>query len=196
MALNNVFSIDCGTISCATGNLGAIEELDPKCPLKIDRSEINYLLLMHPTLGVAPTDWAVAGAGGWADVIDNTDATDVKVKRIPVIGDKPAETRADIQSTDGVILKGEGTYTLNITIVDLPPLLYDYLRKVQCGKVIPIVWYEDRGGNMFGQNDGIQTNSVVVNFIKDRGDDAYNRAELIITFTADTDPDRIDSPLQ
>lgn len=192
----NIFSIDCSTISCATGNLGAIEELDPKCPKKIDRSEINYLLLMHPTLGVPPTDWTVAGAGGWADVIDNTDATDVKVKRLYCIGDKPAETRADIPSADGIVIKGEGTYTLNITLPDLPDNLYDYLRKVQCGKVVPTVWYEDRGGNMFGANDGIETNSIVVNFIKDRGDDAYNRAELIITFVADTDPDRIVSPLQ
>lgn len=196
MAFKNIFSVDCTTIGCATGNLGAIENLDPACPQKITRSEINYLLLAHPTLGVPPVDWTIAGVGGWGDAIDNTDATDVNVKRIPVIGDKPAETRADIQSTDGVILKGEGTYTLNVTIPDLPTQLYDYLRKVQCGKVIPIFWYEDRGGDMFGQNDGIQANSVVVNFVKDRGDDAYNRAELIITWVADTDPDRIVSPLQ
>lgn len=194
MAIDNVFSIVCDTVECATGNLGAIEEIDPNCPPEQTLSEINFLEWMHPTLGVAPTDWSLLL--DWTTVIDNTDATDVKVKRMPVIGDKPVEERVDIQQTGGRVTKGQGTYTLNITMPYVTPLLRDYLRKLQCNKMLPVIWYEDRGGNMYGQNDGIQTSTFEVSFPQDRGDDAYNRAELIIKWKAQTDPDRIESPLQ
>lgn len=195
MSLENIFSIDCSTLDCGAGNLGAIENFDPNCAQKLIKSEIGHILLMHPTLGVAPTDWTVEGAGGWADVLDNTDSSDVKVKRIPCIGDKPAEERPEITGTNGVTFDGKGTYTLNITLIDIPDQLYDYMRKVQCGKILPIIWYEDNDGNMYGQNDGIVTTKFTPNFIHDRGQDSYVRIDITIQFIAQTDPDRITSPL-
>ncbi len=193
MAQDNIFSVVCPT-DCTSTWIG-IEDLDPSCGAGLARSEVNFLYLMHPTLGVGPSDWTDASA--WAAVIDNSDATGVKVKALPVVGNVPAEERPDIPLSNGFIAKGEGTFTLTAKIQPLTPDLYDFLRAFQCpGTPPPKFWFTDRGGNMFGKDvEGIQAKSITVNFILEEGDESYEYANIILTWDAQTFPDRIVSPI-
>lgn len=195
MPITNVFSIVCPADCNAAGTFGTIEVIDPECPPLPDRSEINELLLMHPTLGVGPVDWTDAGAGGWSVVIDNADATDVKVKQLPVIGTKPDETRSEITMTNLTKIDGVGTYQIELRVKSLPDLTYDFLRGFQCGNIKPIIWFTDLGGHMFGKNEGIQTSKFTVRFPKESGEDAYDEAVITAQWIAQTDPDRITNPL-
>lgn len=195
MPITNVFSIVCPTDCNTAGTFGTIEDIDPECPPQPNRSEINYLYLMHPTLGIGPTDWEVAGVGGWADVLDNADAGDNKVKSLPVIGTKPEETRPEIIMTNLTKLDGVGTYQLQLRVKSLPNLTYDFLRRFQCGTIKPIIWYSDLGGFMYGENSGIQTSRFTVRFPHESGEDAYTEAIITAEFLAQTDPDRITDPL-
>lgn len=180
---------------CDTPLAVAVENVDPSCPPAPTLAEIDTLLLMHPTLGVPPTDWAVAGAGGWADVIDNSDLTDVKIKQLSVIGTIAAPERPEIIMPAQTKIQGVGTYSARFEVRSLSDGIYDYLQKLQCGGVKPNIWYTSLGGYMYGQNDGIETTSITVNFIKESGEEAYDYAEILIEWRSKTDPLRIDNPL-
>lgn len=195
MPITNDFSIVCPEDCNTAGTFGTIEDVDPECPPQPNRSEINYLYLMHPTLGVGPVDWTVAGVGGWADAIDNADAGDTKVKEIPVIGTKPEETRTEIVMTNLTKLDGVGTYQVELRVKSLPLQTYNFLRGFQCGTIKPKIWYTDLGGFMYGKNEGIQTSKFTVRFPHEAGEDAYTEAIIRAEWLAQTDPDRIDNPL-
>ena len=193
MAQDNIFSVVCPT-DC-TSTWVAIEDLNPACAGPLAKSEVNYLYMMLPETGVGPADWTNATA--WGDVIDNADTTGVKVKRLPVVGNLPAEERADIPLSNGFIAKGDGTFTLTAKIQPLTTGLYEWLRSLQCsGTSLPKFWFTDRGGNMFGKDVvGIQAKSVAVNFILEEGDESYEYANIILVWEAATFPDRIVSPI-
>lgn len=193
MAQDNIFSVVCPT-DC-TSTWVAIEDLNPACAGPLAKSEVNYLYMMLPETGVGPADWTDAAA--WATVIDNSDTTGVKVKALPVVGNVPAEERADIPLSNGYVAKGDGTFTLTAKIQPLTAGLYDWLRSLQCpGTSLPKFWFTDRGGNMFGKDVvGIQAKSVAVNFILEEGDESYEYANIILVWEAATFPDRIVSPI-
>ena len=81
MSSVNQFGIDCSTILCPDGILGAVGVMSQNCDASVNQSEINSLLLVHPTLGTLVTNWG-SGLVALDFDIDNTDATDVKQKRI------------------------------------------------------------------------------------------------------------------
>ena len=180
---------------CDTPLAIAVETIDPSCPPAPTQSEIDTLLLMHPTIGVAPADWTVAGAGGWADVIDNSDLTDVKVKQFSVIGSVAEPERTEVEMPSQTTVSVIATYTATFQLRSLPDNIYLYLQKLQCSNIKPTIWYTSLGGYMYGSEGGIQTTSITVNFTKEAGAEAYDGANIIITWRAQTDPVRIDNPL-
>jgi len=193
MAQDNIFSVVCPT-DC-TSTWVAIEDLNPACAGPLAKSEVNYLYMMLPETGIGPADWTDAQA--WSDVIDNSDTTGKFVKALPVVGNLPAEERADIPLSNGYVAKGDGTFTLTAKVQPLTDGLLEWLKILQCpGTSLPKFWFTDRGGHMFGKDVvGIQTKSVAANVILEEGDESYEYANIILTWEAATFPDRIVSPI-
>jgi hypothetical protein len=178
---------------CDTPLAIVVEDIDPTCPPAPLLAEIDTLLLMHPTLGAPPADWTVTA--DWATAIDNADITDGKIKQLSVIGSIPAAERPEVTMPSQTIIYREGTYTATFQVRSLPKGVYDYLQKLQCGRIKPKFWYTSLGGYMYGTSNGIQSNSIQVNFIKEAGAEAYDSAEIVLQWKAETDPLRIDNPL-
>ena len=190
---DNQFSITCPT-DC-TGVYPAVADINPECPGQISRSEVSEVLFMHPTLGVGPTDWSDVTA--WEAVIDNSDTTGVGVKRIYGIGNQPEATKPEIQYSNGVLVYGEGTYTLVFTVLITDETEYELLRTFECsGTPKPKIWYVTRDNNFLYGKDliGIQTKGVSVSLPLESGDDAQISGTITFTWSADTNPDRIASP--
>lgn len=196
MATDNTFGITCPEDCVTTDVFVEIETVNPDCPPPPKQSEITDLFLMHPTKGIAPADWTLAaGVGNWNDVIDNADITETKVKRLTVSGTIAEPDRTEVEMTNFKTFFGKGTYTLEATIKSLPDKLRDFLRKFQCGTIAPVFWYKDAGGFMYGANEGICSLSAIPTFPHEAGRDSYTSAILRITWEAQTDPERIDSPI-
>lgn len=194
---SNIGQIDCSTITCA-GALGAMTTQDQQCPENITQAEVNTLIFWHPTLGTDITNWPVGGSAGLVAgdfAIDNTDATDVNQKQLFGVGSiaEPEESEATINDFQSIVLNRR--YTLTFTTYDLGDDTYDYLRKVQCGKVRPKFVFGDVGGYLYGIDGGIVPAKWTVAFPHNTGQDALNQAIITILFDADTDPDRVVNPL-
>ena len=190
---SNIFDITCPVDCDSTGIFVFVETINPDCPPAPARAEITEILLMHPTQGVGPVNWTAAP--DWATAIDNADVTDTKVKRFAVSGAIGEPARPEVEMTNFKIIKGEGMYVLEVTIKSLPDGIRAFFKKMQCGNINPVLWYVDAGGFMYGKNEGINTLDIDVHFPHDLGRDAYTTGVIRISWEAQTDPERITSPI-
>lgn len=197
----NIFSITCPTTCEDAGTLGVLPE--DICLLPPTRSEI-FLLLMQGT-GDGPTDmsdatkWVVSSV----PLINNTDDTGVKFKYLigsGSIADPEPVTLVGARNIEYVV---EYKYALVFNVFDLSdPLIYEYVRQLQCGALKPKFMYADEGGFLYGKvkptttpDEGITPETVTATLPKDGGKDGRNRAVITFKWTAKTDPDRVTNPL-
>ena len=195
--LDNISQIDCTAIDC-TSALGAAADQLQDCPKNITRAEVNTIILQHPTLGTAITNWPATGETGLLITdfdIDNTDVLDVSQKQFFGVGtvSEPEESAVPLNDGQEHILNRK--YTLVFTMWDIPAATYDYLRQIQCGVVKPKFTYGDRANYLYGIDGGLVASKWTVAFPKNTGDDAVNNAQITVTWDAKTDPDRVISPL-
>jgi hypothetical protein len=194
MSSVNQFGIDCSTILCPDGILGAVGVMSQNCDPSLNQSEINSLLLVHPTLGTLVTNWG-AGLVALDFDIDNADATDVKQKRIFGSGDMPNSEPLQVTTNDFNVNTLMRTYTLNFTVFDIDSVTYDYFRKIQCSSVKPLIYFTTVAQKIKGSATGISPASFDVQTPLDRGEENVERIELTITWKSKTSPDSYDSPL-
>ena len=190
----NIFAVDCDLITCPGGSLGAASAMDINCDPNLNQSEINSLIMTHPTLGDLVTNWGPGLVVGDFD-IDNTDATNVKQKRFFGIGDLAASEALTVTTNNfnsNVLMR---TFTLNFSIFDLSPATYDYFRKLQCSTVKPLLWFTTVAQKIKGKDGGISLTSITVDTPLERGEESVERIDIVMTWKAKTSPDSYDSPL-
>lgn len=192
-SLDNIFAIDCDTVLCPAGALGAMDIQTENCN-DVNQSEVNSLIMWHPTLGTAPTNWG-AGIAAIDFDIDNTDATDVKQKQIFVKGGMPAseEITQTLNSFQDVVINR--THTLNLELYTFGGDTYDYLRKLQCNKVKPLFDFTTVGGKLFGKDGGISAVKFALDFLLEEGEENVEKWSITISWKSLTAPDRLDNPL-
>ena len=192
-SLDNIFAIDCDTVLCPAGALGAMDIQTENCN-DVNQSEVNSLIMWHPTLGVAPTNWG-AGIAAIDFDIDNTDATDVKQKQIFVKGGMPAseEVTKTLNSFQDVVINR--THTLQLELYTFGDATYDYLRKLQCNKVKPLFDFTTVGGKLFGKDGGISPVKFALDFLLEEGEENCEKWSITISWKSLTAPDRLDNPL-
>ena len=192
-SLDNIFAIDCDTVLCPAGALGAMDVQTENCN-DVNQSEVNSLIMWHPTLGVAPTNWG-AGIAAIDFDIDNTDATDVKQKQIFVKGGMPAseEVTKTLNSFQDVVINR--THTLTLELYTFGDATYDYLRKLQCNKVKPLFCFTTVGGKLFGKDGGISATKFALDFLLEEGEENCEKWSITISWKSLTAPDRLDNPL-
>lgn len=192
-SLINKFAVDCDLILCPDGSLGAAAAQTENCN-DVTLSEVNSIILIHPTLGTAITNWGPALATTDFD-IDNTDATDAKQKRFFVSGSmaEPEETTVTVNSFQDVVINRK--YTLAVSLYNIPSETYDFIRKVQCGSVKPLFYFTTMGGKIFGKSTGIIPSKVSCSLVLGQGTDAIETVNMVFEWYAITAPDRYDNPL-
>ncbi len=193
MSIVNVFAVDCSTIDCPDGALGAMDAQTENCN-DVVQSEVNSLIWWHPTLGTAPTNWGPSIADTDFD-IDNTDATDVNQKQIFVTGAmaEPEDVVKTVNGFQEVIISR--TFTLTATLFTFGDDTFDYLRKVQCGKVKPQFVFTTAGGKLLGDDGGITPSKFTLNYVLDEGEENCEKWNFEIQWKALTAPDRLNNPL-
>ena len=194
MSAINIFSIDCSSITCPDGTLGAMDAINQDCNDNIYQSEINSLIWWHPTAGADITNWGPSLAASDFD-IDNTDGTDAKQKRIFGQGDLSAPEYSTVTTNNFNQVDLPSTYTVNFDIFDVGGNSYDYLRKLQCSKVKPNFVFTTVGGKIWGDGDGITPTMFRLSPILERGEESVEKWSLVITWKSHTAPDRQANPL-
>lgn len=189
---SNEFAIVCPI--CPDGVVGAVGVMSKDCDPELNQSEINSLILVHPTLGTLVTNW-----GPSLDVldfdIDNSDANDVKQKRIFGQGDMPASESLTVTTNDFNVNTLKRTFTINFSVFDIDSVTYDYFRKLQCSTVKPLFYFTTVAQKIKGGEFAITPTSFDVQTPLERGEESVERIDLVITWKAKTSPDSYDSPL-
>jgi hypothetical protein len=193
MSAINIFSVDCSTVVCPAGALGAMDAATQNCN-SVVQSEVNSILFWHPTLGTAPLNWGPSMVLLDFD-IDNTDATDVKQKQIFGIGDMPAPEFQTVVVNNFNSVDIAGTWTLNFDLFDIGDDSYDYLRKLECSTVKPQFIFSTVGGYLYGKDGGITATQIRLSPILDRGEESVEKWSFVITWKSQTAPDRVPNPL-
>jgi len=194
MSAINIFSIDCSTVTCPDGALGAMDIISQNCNDNIVQSEVNSIILWHPTLGTAPLNWGPSMVVGDFD-IDNTDATDVKQKQIFGQGDMPTPEFQSVVTNNFNTVDIAATFTLNFDIFDVGAQSYDYLRKLQCATVKPYIIFSTVGGYLYGKDGGIVPTQFRLSPVLERGEESVEKWQCVITWKSRTAPDRVPNPL-
>lgn len=193
MSAFNIFSIDCASVTCPDGALGAMDVISQDCNENINQSEVNSIILWHPTLGTAPSVWPPLAPSDFS--IDNTDATDVSQKQIFGQGDMPLPEFQSVTTNNFNSVDIAGTFTLNFDIFDVGATSYDYLRKLQCATVKPLFIFSTVGGYLYGKDGGITPTQFRLSPVLERGEEAVEKWTCTITWKSRTAPDRVENPL-
>lgn len=193
MSIINKFAVDCDAIACPDGNLGAAAAQTENCN-DVVLSEVNSIILVHPTLGTPILNWGTGLVVGDFD-IDNTDATNVKQKRFFVSGEMAEPDDKFVKTNSFNQVKMNGLYTLTADLYTLPIATYDYFRKIACGKVRPQLYFTTMGGKIFGKDGGITCSKISANIVLGTGEDSIEMIKLVFEWYALNSPDRYENPL-
>jgi hypothetical protein len=161
------------------------------CNPNVNFSEIRRIFMAK--LNAAPfNNWKAAGE--WNTRVNNTTTTgNDYIREFTVIGDKPAAANVVAQISNGRTKVIGKDHTLNFTIDDVTDENYEAMRAFECGGKYRF-WYETEGGYMFGGNEGF-TADMVQNSVLDRGREAYERIEGVLTWRSKFHPERAVSPI-
>lgn len=167
------------------------------CPnsMRLELAEIKRIFItIHDdenpgeALG-GPADWT--SAASWATAIDQTTAG--KVRSLHGVGDlpDPEDTTVTVHDNQQVVI--ERRRTLNFDVMDINTLNHEAMRKLQCGGSGRL-WYESRGGYLYGGQNGIGINIIPPTSPHARGADSFKAIKFVFRWNSICDPERIPSP--
>jgi len=193
---DNISLISCPA-DCATDNVWPAIPADQDCPsYEQSLSQVSDLIIIPTGAADVFTDFnADYPTPAYAnDTIDNTTADNSTAHILTGIGGvaEPDALTLDYPKLQQAI--SERTYTLTHRILNLSNAQYDFLQKVQCGALNFTFYYCDLGGYAYGIEGGLVPYSVDVDMPRGGGNDDRAFADIIITWKAKGDPDRITTP--
>lgn len=192
MALNSFLTCPA---DCDTALVLGATDTNQDCTSYKQRYSQLYSLVIQPDAASAPLDWTSAPAvTEVANEIDNSDTTGNKSKRLVGEGEVPVPEKVTDEYPGRKNRTSFRTYTLTHTIKNLSDEQYDLLRQLQCGYTGFKIWYDTVGGWIYGGANGIDISSIDVDFPKGGGRDDKELAVITITWEADGDPARGNSP--
>lgn len=128
-----------------------------------------------------------------ADSIDNTNADNTKSKRLAVVGSVGVPSSTDIPYPKFLNKKDDKTFEGRFDVYQLDDGTYSMLQLLDCGATNFTFYYTDEHW-VYGIQGGIKPTSVSVEYPQASGD-GLAVATIIITWKADTIPDRRINPL-
>lgn len=161
-----------------------------ECAPNINPSEIQRVFISKAN--AAPfNNWAQAQE--WTDRIAASGATANAIRELTVIGDKPAAASVTKDISNGRKYVVGKDHTLNFTIDDVSDENYEFMRSTECGGKYRL-WYETKGGYMYGGNEGIKV-SIVMDDVLNRGVDEIETLNGVATWRNKFSPERVKSPI-
>jgi hypothetical protein len=160
-------------------------------------SQVCDLVIKPSTAATVPLTWATAApwnASIVANSIDNAELLGAKSKWLVGDGGVAVPEKTSQEYPKRKTGAGKRTYTLVFNIRNLSQTQYNSLRKLQCGQTDFKFWYANVGNHIFGGAAGINPKSLDVDFPLGEGRDDLELAIITITWEADGDPDRNNSP--
>lgn len=159
-------------------------------------SEIAVLYMT----GVDPDDCTVAAvwpadptaALDWAALINNTGAG--AIRAINVVGDMPAKTSTPLTFSKGRIKNVGGIFTANITIDEFNLTNYAAMRLLECGYT-GFFAFQTLGGMLYGAATGIKAQVISADAPKVRGENNFEKIEIVLQWKSKCSPDMIVSPI-
>lgn len=152
-------------------------------------SEIEELYIAKAD-AIAFADWT--DPAEWATRLSQTLQVGNEIRKIIVIGDKPAAQSNILNVSKKRKKKVDASHVLNFDIDDLTQDNYDFARDMQKGYQVR-AWYKNRGGNMFGGNEGVLA-YLEINPVLGRGDE-IEKLVGSLSWNSVQDPERVTSPI-
>jgi hypothetical protein len=184
---------DCGSLTLPSYSISTCDD-----NYTLESSEIQFLYLAaqsqdvdgNPVPVAKPTDWT--SAADWAAVLNDTGDN---VRKLEVIGDKPATEDQEV-ALPGFRNKIQArTHTLNISINDMNGTNYTFFNTLAtCGGSV-YGWIQTNGGYLYGGGDGIRCNVQACTYILERGEGSTARWDLTLQWQGLAQPPRIESPI-
>jgi len=90
----------------------------------------------------------------WLGRMNMADSNPAKIRRILVVGDKPASESSEQEMSGARFVYGPENHTLNIRIDEVNQENYEFARAFDCNKRVKI-WYKTFSGDAYGGPQGI-----------------------------------------
>lgn len=178
----------------STLTLGAIDVNQDCTSYQQKYSQICDLIIM-PDGATEPLDWTGAPTvTAVTGEVDNADTVGGKSKHLVGEGGIAAPEKVVDEYPKRKTKTSFRTYTLTFVVKNLGDDQYDFLRQLQCGDTQFVIWYANVGGHIFGGANGVDIDSIDVDFVYSEGRDDKEQATIIITWEADGDPERGNAP--
>ncbi len=182
--------------NCAAGQMLVVPNHDVDCPPELALSEVQRIVIsdLANNQAIYPVDWTVTGAGGWADVLDNTVASG----KCHYFYGKGSLAQADPEETLRAANRksyGESQYTLTFSIDSSEQQVYDQLQFFESSPANLRLWFETIGGYLFGSPTGIICNIKRTPMNLAEGENAKEIYQIILGWKSRMRPIRIASPL-
>ena len=174
---------------CAPAGLPTVSFDD--CQPEINHSEVEELFIAK-TSAIDFTDWT--SPSEWATRLSQSaTSTGNEIRRLTVIGDKPAAQPEKKVISKKRTIKLDATHTLNCEIDDTNNTNYTAMRSWQCSGNKAKIWYKTRGGKLFGGNSGITADTEFWDILA-RGDE-HEKITAVFNWFSKFDPERCTSPI-
>lgn len=161
-----------------------------ECAPNINPSEIQRVFISRSNAQPFK-DWKLAAE--WTERIAASSVTVNAIRELIVIGDKPAAASVTKDISNGRKYVVGKDHTLNFTIDDVSDENYEFMRSTECGGKCRL-WYETKGGYMYGGNEGIKA-SIVMDDVLNRGVDEIETLNGVATWRSRFSPERTKSPI-
>ena len=176
-------------IVCPTGCLDDVPAISmDECNPAVDHSEIDKLYITQIDEGL--TDWT--DAAEWASRIDNSGTDTDDIREWWVSGEMPDPERNITEIDNDREVAGRMKFQQTIQVFETNTTNYDAVRFIQCDTRF-LIWYSS-GEYLYGGTDGIEV-SIIASHQITKGSREINVIQLLISWEADHNPERIDNPL-
>lgn len=177
------------TIECPIGCLNDVPIIAmDECNPDVDFSEVDKLYMTQ--LDQVLADWT--DAAEWTARIDNAGVAVDDIREWWVSGELPEPERTITEIDNDRDVSSPNKFNLTLQVFETNLTNYDAVRFLQCNTRV-LIWYS-AGENMYGGTDGIEAD-VIASHLITKGSKEANIIQLLVTFDAKHNPERITNPL-
>lgn len=167
-------------IICADCDALVLPAVENNCSPTQNESEIGYLFISVPDATNPNIPKIVSPAFATAAVL--TSFITPNGAYLTGIGDLPEPEGDQRVGSLRRIIRDKKRFTVNFTVDDANDTNYTFLRNLECFPQV-FIWYMTLSGKVYGDPaNGITANVSKANAPLDRGDGAYERFELALTW--------------
>lgn len=120
------------------------------CSPELYGGNVTYIYITNK--GNPLTNWLLETE--WSSRINNDSTDSAAIRRLRVIGSKPAPDKPEQVISGDRTFYGLATHTLDFRIDEANAINQEFMRQLECGGEY-LVWYETISGLRYGGNDGI-----------------------------------------